>query len=192
MLLSPDTLRKLLETADKPEVEMDSSQFTKEVRGGKVHYRLREGEPGSAPGGGFRHMWKATRKEGLSVKVRGGTFTTQEGFGLIAVADLDELETPETGTIVLSISRNESTRAIEGTPVILFDAGDALASGYATQYIPLAKVTVEDDVITEIIPLQVQELHIFEDLAVVNGEFRLASLLMSSRSIYVTPDDSSI
>ena len=42
-LLSPGTLARLLGAADRPEVVMDEAQFVREERGGRVHYRLRQG-----------------------------------------------------------------------------------------------------------------------------------------------------
>jgi hypothetical protein len=143
----------------------------------------------SPPGGGetLQRQWKATRASATAIDCTGGTLTSQAGFAVITVDDVTALSATASGHVILTINRNSSTRAVEGTTAITYASGALPASTYSAQIIPLAKVTVADDEITEILPLKFEELHIFEDLCVVNGEFQLADLLIASRNIYDPP-----
>jgi hypothetical protein len=139
-----------------------------------------EGDP-------VRHQWRATASDDLELAVVGGVVTSQAGFAPIEVADVPVLVIADSGFVILTITRDADTRAVTGTPAISFYAGALPESDYNEQVVPLAKVTVEDESISEILPLKFEELHIFEDLAVVNGEFMLADLLLASRNIYSLP-----
>ena len=138
-------------------------------------------------GGGMLHQWKPTIVSATTFDQTGGTLTSQAGFPPITVADATALSATESGHSILTINRNSSTRAVEGTVEITYAAGALPASTYSAQIVPLAKVTVATGRITEILPLKFEELHIFEDLAVVNGEFMLADLLIGGRNIYEPP-----
>jgi hypothetical protein len=142
------------------------------------------------PGGSgetLLRQWKATAASETTIDCTGGVFTTQPDFTAVTVADVTALEATASGHVILSIARVSSTRAVTGTPTISYAAGAIPASTQSEQIIPLAKVTVADEAITEIMPLQFEELHIFEDLAVVNGEFMLSDLRLAGRNIYAPP-----
>lgn len=146
-------------------------------------------ETGVPPGGSdiLNRQWKATQASDTTIDHTGGTLTSQAGFSPITVADVTALSATASGHVILTVGRDSSTRAISGTPAITYAAGTLPESDYNSQIIPLTKVTVTDDVISEILPLKFEELHIFEDLCVVNGEFMLADLLIAGRNIYEPP-----
>jgi hypothetical protein len=142
------------------------------------------------PGGSgetLLRQWKATAASETTIDCTGGVFTTQPDFTAVTVADVTALEATASGHVILSIARVSSTRAVTGTPTISYAAGAIPASTQSEQIIPLAKVTVEDEAITDILPLKFEELHIFESLAKVNGESKLVDLLMAGRNIYDPP-----
>jgi hypothetical protein len=144
--------------------------------------------PGGSGGETLLRQWKASPgAEALTIDCKGGTLTSQAGFAPVTVADVTALSATASGHVILTVSRDSSTRAVTGTPAISYAAGTLSESDYTAQIIPLAKVTVEDEAITDILPLKFEELHIFESLAKVNGESKLVDLLMAGRNIYDPP-----
>jgi hypothetical protein len=142
----------------------------------------------SADGGGgsIIHQWQTTQATDTTIDVRGGTVTSQDTFAQADVAAVAGLAVAASGYALLTITRNASTRAITDR-VISYGTGEPPSSDSTYQYIPLAKVTFAGGVITEIEQRRFEEINIFEDLAVVNGEFMLADLLIASRGIYAPP-----
>ena len=116
----------------------------------------------------------------------GGVFRSQEAFDQADVLDVG-LEVEASGYVILTVIRDVASREVAAVPVISYVEGDVTQSDYYNQIIPLAKVTFEEEAITNILQLKFEELHVFEDLAVVNGEFRLVDLLMAGRNIYQPP-----
>lgn len=132
-------------------------------------------------------QWKTTRVGGNSLAVKGGTISTQGRYSPpYEVPEVEELKAEGDGYVILTITRSKDSREITGE-VISYAKGDIPNSDYNSQIVPLAKVTFSDESIDKIIPLQFEELHIFEDLAVVAGEFRLVGLLMAGRDHYEPP-----
>jgi hypothetical protein len=127
--------------------------------------------------------------------VTGGVFRSQGDFnqGDFNQADVFSvgLEVEASGYVILTVIRDTDSREVVEVPAISYVEGDVPESDYYSQIIPLAKVTFEGEgeeaAITNILQLKFEELHVFEDLAVVNGEFRLVDLLMASRNIYDPP-----
>jgi hypothetical protein len=91
------------------------------------------------------------------------------------------------GYVILTVIRDIDSREVVAVPTISYVEGDIPQSDYYNQIIPLAKVTFEEGAITNILQLKFEELHVFEDLAVVNGELRFVDLLMAGRNIYQPP-----
>jgi hypothetical protein len=133
------------------------------------------------------HQWKVTAATNQGVNVTGGVFRSQGDFDQADVPDVVELEVGASGYVILTVVRDIDSREVVEIPEISYVEGDLPESDYNNQIIPLAKVTFEDGVITNILQLKFEELHVFEDLVVVNGEFRFAELLMAGRKIYELP-----
>jgi hypothetical protein len=89
----------------------------------------------------------------------------------------------DVGYILLKIIREEESR--EATEVSLVFNKDVPESDYYNQYRVIAYVNSEAD--EPILQKQFEEIRIFEDLAVVNGEFQLVGLEMSHRNYYQPP-----
>lgn len=143
---------------------------------------------GEVLGGGsdILHQWKTTRATDTTVDVRGGTLTSQSGFAQADVAPVEDLGVTSSGYVILTVTREESSRDVTAA-AISYNVGELPESTYYEQYIPLAKITFADDAIVEIEQRRFEEINILEDLAVVNGEFMLADLLIASRNIYELP-----
>jgi len=135
----------------------------------------------------YIHQWKATKATATSINVLGGVFRSQAGFDQANVADVAGLAVAASGYAILTVTRDTASRVVAAAPIISYVSGEPAESDYSTQIIPLAKVTFAGGAITNILPLKFEELHVFEDLAVVNGEFRLADILIASRNIYELP-----
>jgi len=132
------------------------------------------------------HQWQATTATATTLNVIGGVFRSQGDFNQTDVLGV-VLVVGASGYVILTVIRDEGSREVVGVPVISYVEGDPPASDYYNQIIPLAKVTFEEGAITNILQLKFEELHVFEDLAVVNGEFRLVDLLMAGSNIYELP-----
>lgn len=142
---------------------------------------------------GFDHQWKTTESASSTtaaykVDVKGGSFSTQGGFNTgtgagFVVADVTEL-TAGVGFILLHIVRDSSTREAS-LPAIEFNA-ESLVSTYSDQYVELAVIT-EVDKEKVILPLEFGPINVLEDMFVVNGEFKLASLIISGMNYYDLP-----
>lgn len=132
------------------------------------------------------HQWQATTATATVLNVIGGVFRSQGDFNQADVPDV-QLDVGASGYVILTVIRDEDSREVVYVPIISYVEGDPPASDYYNQIIPLAKVTFEEGAITNILQLKFEELHVFEDLAVVNGEFRLVDLLMAGRNYYELP-----
>lgn len=141
--------------------------------------------------GGFEKpeliQWEANKVSGTEINVEGGIITTQSDFTAITVEPVEKLKAEKTGYVILSINRDTNSRSLVGTPEISYADEDLPESDYNTQIIPLNEVTVENGVIKKIVQSQFGEIRIFEDLALVNGEFQLIGLEMSHRNHYDAP-----
>jgi hypothetical protein len=146
---------------------------------------------GSGLTDGQAHQWKVTAATKKAVNVTGGVFRSQGDFDQADVPDVVELEAGASGYVILTVVRDIDSREVVEIPEISYVEDDLPESDYNNQIIPLAKVTVEGEgeeaAITNILQLKFEELHVFEDLVVVNGEFRFAELLMAGRKIYELP-----
>jgi hypothetical protein len=122
------------------------------------------------------HDWKVTASAG-SWDVAGGTVYSQGA----PINVEDTFVVGSAGYVLLKITRNASTREMTSA-VIEFSA--AIPTSDSTyQYRALAYV-IADEPVTQ---YQFEEIRIFEDLAIVNGEFQLVGLEMSHREYYTPP-----
>lgn len=138
---------------------------------------LRENIHWRNPSSSIIHDWKTVKTGDTSVSVSGGTIT--EPFLYV---DGVSLTASSNGFVLLKISRDSSSRAIISTE-ILFNS-DVTTSDYPDQYIPLAFIFTSEGKITDVVQLKFEELHIFESLVVVDGEFKFAELLTAGRNMY--------
>lgn len=134
------------------------------------------------------HQWQAIAATANTLNVKGGVFRSQGAFDQADIKDVEKLGVNSSGYVILTVIRDEDSREVTDAPTISYEEGDLAESDYYNQFIPLAKVTFEEEAITTILQLKFEELHVFEDLVVVNGEFRLAELLMAGRNIYEPPE----
>lgn len=165
--------------------EKEPTIFGPSVREPQETLQIRNPRPGI---GGAIHPWRVTRASVDSVDVLGGIVSTQEDFNSTVVSEQEGLAVGSSGYVILTIERDSDTRAMTGTPTIAFTSGSLTASTESEQIIALAEVVVDGSSISDIIQLKFENLHIFEDLAVVNGEFKLVDLLFASRNIYDLPE----
>ena len=140
-------------------------------------------------GGSVHHPWKVTNG-GLVDDIQrwsyvGGEIYTQGVKQTVfdgSVSDDDEIGA---GFIVLAFDRDPSSREIVADSAVVTLEETVPDSDYNTQYRVLAKVNSADD--NPVTQYQFEEIRIFEDLAVVNGEFQLVGLEMSHRNYYELP-----
>lgn len=124
------------------------------------------------------HDWKVTAPSPGSWYAAGGTVYSQG-----APINVEDISGGGAGYVMLKITRNASTREITSA-VIEFSA--AIPTSDSTyQYRVLAYVDSEGD--NPVTQYQFEEIRIFEDLAIVNGEFQLVGLEMSHRNYYDAP-----
>jgi len=127
--------------------------------------------------GEIYHDWKVTAstESSGSWDVAGGYVYSQGAP--INVADANVVGSA--GYVLLKITRNASTREMTSAGVEF--SADVPPSDSTYQYRALAYV---NESVTQ---YQFEEIRIFEDLAVVNGEFQLVGLEMSHRNYYDAP-----
>jgi hypothetical protein len=125
------------------------------------------------------HDWKVTASTESpgSWDVAGGYIYSQGD--LIGVDDTNVAGSA--GYVLLKITRDTDSREVIDAAVEF--GADVPTSGSTYQYRALAYV-IADDPVTQ---YQFEEIRIFEDLAVVNGEFQLVGLEMSHRNYYTPP-----
>jgi len=142
---------------------------------------------GGGKSGGEGHQWKVTKADKTKLNVKGGNVSTQGQYNPpYVVGEVKKLEAPSNGYVILKIDRDSKSREIT-LGKISYQTGEVGASDYSSQIIPLAQVIFEKESISKIIPLKFEEIHIFEELVVVNGQFRFADLMMAGRNIYELP-----
>lgn len=127
------------------------------------------------------HPWRVTcnNSDPASWDVVGDTVYGQGDP--IVVADANVVG--DVGYVVLKITRDEDNREMTAAEVEF--AESITDSDYTYQYRVLAKVDKEGP--PKVLQYQFEEIRIFEDMAVVNGEFRLVGLEMSHRNYYELP-----
>ena len=134
-------------------------------------------------GDGGHHQWKVMFKSSVedvkSWSVVGGTVYTESAS--ISVSDKEV--TGDSGYVLLKITRNSASR--KATEAVVEFSETVPESDYTTQYRVLAYVSSAGD--NPVTQHQFEEIRIFEDLAVVNGEFQLVGLEMSHRNYYAPP-----
>lgn len=135
------------------------------------------------------HQWKVTRGAVVDgapqIEVAGGWLTTQTTFTETWVAD--ETLLAVTGQVMLRVERDDATRAMLSTAILMEPAAGLPTDDYTYQYIPLADVVVVDGVVTSILQRKFEDIQIFEDLAPINGEYYLVPIAMNGRGPYQLP-----
>ena len=129
--------------------------------------------------GGLIHPWRVTSNvtDPSKIDVSGGTVYHETGsIAVAAQSGIDPL-----ATVVLKITRNASNRVVETAVVSAYSAGFTYESNSTDQYIQLATTDAG------IIQTRFQDVYVFEDLAVVNGAFKLVPLEMSGPNFYDPP-----
>jgi hypothetical protein len=186
-----DTLRSIQRPRDvdfyseqQPLVSTSTKNFT--VTSITDEPVIASAEGGLLPPQAQEHQWQATNASATALSVTGGVFRSQGAFDQADVPDV-VLYVGDSGYVILTVIRDIDSREVVAVPTISYVEGDPSESNYYNQIIPLAKVTFEEGAITNILQLKFEELHVFEDLAVVNGELRFVDLLMAGRNIYQLP-----
>ena len=124
------------------------------------------------------HDWKVTAIQGSSSWYTDGGTVYSQG----APINVEGISGGGAGYVLLKITRNASTREI--TSAVIEFLEDIPTSDSTYQYRPLAYVSLNNESVTQ---YQFEEIRIFEDLAIVNGEFQLVGLEMSHRNYYDAP-----
>jgi len=188
-----DTLRSIQRPRDvdfyseqQPLVSTSSKNFTTTSTTDDPFIASTESGLLPSPSQAQEHQWQVTTATATAVNVTGGVFRSQGDFNQADVFGVG-LEVGVSGYVILTVIRDVASREVVAVPTISYVEGDIPQSDYYNQIIPLAKVTFEEEAITNILQLKFEELHVFEDLALVNGEFRLVDLLMAGRNIYQPP-----
>jgi len=132
--------------------------------------------------GGSYHPWKVTPQnsgELASWDVVGGTVYTQGTPFPVA----DDNIVGEYGYIVLKIEREFDSREI--TTAVLSLETTIPDSTYAYQYRPIA--SVNSSAVNPVTQYQFEEMRIYEELVLENGEFKLQGYEVSHRNNYYPP-----
>jgi hypothetical protein len=127
------------------------------------------------------HPWKITRTAENTWLVKGGNIWGHNGEELIIVDDT--IITTPAGLIYLGWERDNSTRQI--TSAVVFDFDGVEPDYPESQSFPLGYV--EEDADPKIIQYQFQEVKIFEQLIITNGEFKLGNFQMIGYMNYNLP-----
>jgi hypothetical protein len=142
------------------------------------HQQRRLRVVGGGSGSDIAHEWKVRFVEDGLYSVAGGTVYSQGD----PITLSDNSVSIESGFIYLKIERDEVTRELFDLTI---ESGSTMPSSTQQfQYIALAIVGGFPD---PIIQLKFDEIRIFEDLVVVNGEFQLIGLEVSDRNTYSLP-----
>jgi hypothetical protein len=149
-------------------------------------------------GDSIHHPWKVTNgglvapeggEEGAEPVQQwnyvGGEIYTQGTKQTVVDGIVSDGDAIGAGFIVLAFDRDPSTREIVADSAAVTLEETVPDSDYTTQYRVLAKVNSDYD--NPVTQYQFEEIRIFEDLAVVNGEFQLIGLEMSHRNYYDLP-----
>lgn len=138
-----------------------------------------ESEEGTA----IRHPWKVAKggqrddADAPEWTVTGGDVYSQGGV----ITVVDGAVNLKKGWIYLKITRNTSSRAVTAVE-IAFTTTTIPESDYSDQYIAIAYV--DEDVSDLPLQLLFQELKVWEEMTVVNGEFKLIAKYMAHRNTY--------
>lgn len=122
--------------------------------------------------------WKITPADGGWTVADGVVYYLNDGTSTTV---LSTTVAGETGIIYLHLTRDPSSRAVTAA-VVEFQAA-AVASTQTDQYIELGTVSTE----TGVRQTQFTPVRVFEDLFVVNGEFRYGSIAMFGDNVYELP-----
>ena len=87
----------------------------------------------------------------------------------------------ETGTIYLHVERNPSSRAVTGQTIEFHQ--ETPLTGESDQYFELGRVGGTPRIFQK----RFSPIHVFEDLFVINGEFKLGNISMLADSLYGPP-----
>lgn len=137
------------------------------------------------------HPWKIEYAGVEDVEVEGvpvsqGQWLVRKGAVYTQGTPVTILETTvsgDAGTIAVKITRDAVTREMTGAVVEFYET--LPESDYNSQYVVLAEVDKEGS--PQVEQHRFEDLRIFEDLVVVNGEFQLVDLLMAGRNFYEIP-----
>jgi hypothetical protein len=126
------------------------------------------------------HPWKVVAGTDPDTwDVTGGfVFTCDQGLN-VTVADTTLAG--DEGDIVLTIERDYSTREVLGATLQLVPSADIASASYQSRIIASVGGT------PNILQRQFEDIRIFEELIVVNGEFKLATYEMSFYENYDLP-----
>jgi hypothetical protein len=134
-------------------------------------------------GGGLDHMWKTTVNDpvAFTYAVRGGVVTVQ---GTTAeIADSAALAGSANGYVVLKVTRDPDSRALDGVPVIEWSNTEPVNhASTPNEYYVLAEVG--SGVVRQ---HRFEEIISYELMIVVNGEFKLGPFSMLTRDVYDPP-----
>ena len=136
-------------------------------------------------GGGEYHPWKVTVGgivEGVQQwNYAGGEIYTQGTMQTVAGGTLSGAGS----FVVLSFDRDIDTREIDPDSAEVTLKTTVPDSDYNTQYRVLAKINTPSSL--EVLQLQFEEIRIYEELVVENGEFKLQGYEVSHRNNYQPP-----
>ena len=126
-------------------------------------------------GFGTNHPWAVSfnATTPANIDVQGGTVYHETG----SITVSDSLNLTSNDFVCLKITRDETSREVTAAEIGVYAAG-SFTSDKAYQYIPLAGVGAE------IAQLKFEDIYIFEDLVVINGEFKYVSLVMFGPNFY--------
>jgi hypothetical protein len=130
--------------------------------------------------GEIYHNWKVRAVTGIPGRwyAVGGTVYSQG-----APINVDDIYGDAEPYVLLKITRDTDSREVTSAEIQFYQF--LPESDSTNQYRVLAYVDSEGD--NPVTQYQFEEIRIFEDLAVVNGEFQLVGLEMSHRNYYEPP-----
>lgn len=127
------------------------------------------------------HDWKVTLNadDPLLMDIEGGRVYHETGS--ITVSSQTGI-TPQ-DKFLLRITRDESTRVVTAAEVLPYASSFAVVSEAIYQYVPVASISTSFEITQQLF----QPVSVFEDLAVVNGVFKLVPLAMVGPNFYAVP-----
>ena len=145
------------------------------------------GRNGTGTGAGVDHDWKITSAAVDEATLNRWTVATGKVYYLNDATEALVLSTSiegGTGSIYLHIVRNPVTRLVTAQTVEFLAA--VPFTGESDQYIELGAISVIED-LPSLIQKQFTPIRVYEDLFVINGEFKLGNIAMLADNLYAPP-----
>jgi hypothetical protein len=137
--------------------------------------------PDSVASSQVLHDWKVTlnAEDPLLMDIAGGTVYHETGTIVVSA----KVGVTPQDRFLLRITRDSTPRVVTEAEVFPYSSAFSATSSATYQYIPVASTSESLEITQQLF----QPVSVFEDLAVVNGVFKLVSLSMLGPNFYAVP-----